>query len=103
MDAALTFFQLEEFEKNYSKRISCFYYSEVGIPRGISHRNRRTRISGLLFRFCIACNEHAEQRWYQHIVKDMCKHRTRSGKSHLAFCFFTVSNNYLDSLILIDC
>ena len=29
----------------------------------ISHRNRRTRMRALLFRFCLVCNTHGEQRW----------------------------------------
>ena len=33
------------------------------------HRNRRTRMSGLLFPFCFVHNTHAEQRWYQHVGK----------------------------------
>ena len=27
------------------------------------HRNRRTRMRGLLFRFCLERNAHGEQRW----------------------------------------
>ena len=36
---------------------------------GCDHRNRRTRMRGVLFRFCFVRNAHAEQRWYQHLGK----------------------------------
>ena len=40
-----------------------------GEPVRQGRRNRRTRMSGLLFHFCFVHNTHAEQRWYQHVGK----------------------------------
>ena len=41
-------------------------------------------MSSLLFRFCFVCNIHAEQRWYQHVDKDMYKEWTHSKKAYPA-------------------
>ena len=37
----------------------------------------------LLFRFCLVCNTHEEQRWYQHVGKRMLRAMLSNGVFNL--------------------